>query len=60
MYANTTDLQKRFKEVHASGSKLDLQAVWNGENGVREKVFVNGENTTQSCLYFKDISKNSE
>lgn len=52
-YKGTKDLQKRYKEIHAPGAKLDVTARWNGE-------LVAGENPIERCLYFDDISVNAE
>lgn len=52
-YAGTKDLQKRYKEIHAPGIKLDVDARWNGE-------LVAGENPIERAVYFDDIKVNAE
>ena len=52
-YKGTKDLQKRYKEIHAPGAKLDVDARWMGE-------LVAGENPIERCVYFDDISVNAE
>ena len=47
-YINTKDLQKRYKEIHAPGTILSLQARdFNGN--------LYSETGIERCLYFKDI-----
>lgn len=52
-YNGTKDLQKRYKEVHAPGSVLDLMAI--DKNG---KKF--SEDGIERCVYFDDININAE
>ena len=52
-YKGTKDLQKRYKEVHAPGSVLDLMAI--DKNG---KKF--SEDGIERCIYFDDININAE
>ena len=52
-YKGTKDLQKRYKEIHAPGSKLDVSARWNGE-------LVAGENPIERAAYFEDVNVNGE
>lgn len=52
-YKGTKDLQKRYKEVHAPGSVLDLMAI--DKNG---KKF--SEDGIERCVYFDDINVNAE
>lgn len=52
-YKGTKDLQKRYKEVHAPGSVLDLMAI--DKNG---KKF--SEDGIERCVYFDDININAE
>lgn len=52
-YEGTKDLQKRYKEIHAPGAVLDVDARWNGE-------LVAGENPIERCVYFDDIKVNGE
>lgn len=47
-YENTKDVQKRYKQIHASGIPLNLDAL-----DVEES-------TTENCIYFEDISISSE
>lgn len=52
-YMNTEDLQKRYKEIHAPGSILDIDAIdFNGRKYA--------ENPYETALYFNDISVNAE
>lgn len=53
-YANVKDLQKRFKEVHAPGTPLDVTAydIYNG------KLY--SEDGMETVVYFDDISLDSE
>lgn len=52
-YKGTKDLQKRYKEIHAPGSVLDLMAI--DKNG---KKF--SEDGIERCVYFDDININAE
>lgn len=52
-YKNTKDLQKRYKEIHAPGAKLDVAARWNGE-------LIAGDNPIERAVYFDDINVNGE
>ena len=52
-YKGTKDLQKRYKEIHAPGSVLDLMAI--DKNG---KKF--SEDGIERCVYFDDIKVNAE
>lgn len=52
-YKGTKDLQKRYKEVHAPGSVLDLMAI--DKNG---KKF--SKDGIERCVYFDDININAE
>ena len=52
-YKGTKDLQKRYKEIHAPGSVLDLMAI--DKNG---KKF--SEDGIERCVYFDDINVNAE
>lgn len=52
-YKNLKDLQKRYKETHSSGQKLDTDAMWNGERVFNEKA-------TQTTLYIKELTLNGE
>lgn len=49
-YEGSTDLQKRFKEVHASGDRLDLTAVDKSGNKV-----IDPDSPYQTTLYFNDV-----
>jgi hypothetical protein len=52
-YASTKELQKRYKEIHAPGTKLDVRAEdFKGERYAKNKYM--------TCLYFNDISQNAE
>lgn len=50
-YKNTEELQKRYKQVHAPGTKVDDSAKWE-KNGVIEDVFGDG---IERCIYLEDI-----
>lgn len=52
-YKGTKDLQKRYKEIHAPGSVLDLMAI--DKNG---KKF--SEDGIERCVYFDDINIDAE
>lgn len=52
-YKGTKDLQKRYKEIHAPGSLLNLSAI--DSNG---KKF--SEDSIERCVYFDDINVNAE
>lgn len=47
-YKNTKDLQKRFKEIHAPGNVLDINALDSNDNKYSELPY-------EQCLYFNDI-----
>lgn len=53
-YDNIKDLQKRYKEIHAPGSKLDVTAVdvWGDGSRVSDGI--------ERCIYFNDIKVNAE
>lgn len=56
-YKNVKDFQKRYKEVHAPGNVLDVDATWNGEEVVKK----NAQGIkAQKTLYFKDIHVDAE
>lgn len=50
-YKNTEELQKRYKQVHAPGTKVDDSAIWE-KNGGKEDVFGGG---IERCIYLEDI-----
>ena len=52
-YVNTKDLQKRYKEVHAPGTILDLDAI-----DIYHKKY--SEDGIERCVYFDDIEVNAE
>lgn len=56
-YKDATDLQKRYKEIHASGSTMDVLGKMLTDNGNEEFIFNNIENETayETAIYFKDI-----
>lgn len=56
-YANMKDLQKRYKEIHAPGSRLDIHAVdpWNNNNPILSK-----EDPTEKVVYFKEVVTDSK
>lgn len=56
-YKGTKDLQKRYKEIHAPGSVLDVDAVDSKGNRYAEKV--NGV-VSERVAYFDDIEVNAE
>jgi hypothetical protein len=47
-YKNVKDLQKRYKEIHAPGSILDIRARDFNNN-------LYSEDATETCIYFEDI-----
>ena len=51
---NTTDLQKRYKEIHASGNRLSVQAInpWTGE------LF--SKRPYQTTVLFNEVKTNTE
>lgn len=53
-YKDTKDLQKRYKEIHAPGTAVSVDAVnpWTGE--------LYSEDGIERCLYFEDLSVNAE
>ena len=56
-YKNVKDFQKRYKEVHAPGNVLDVDATWNGV----EVVKANAQGIkAQKTMYFKDIGVSVE
>lgn len=67
-YKSIEELQKRYKEVHASGSPLDIHAEYLDKNGNKVKVFerVNPKTGKQEfypaerTVYFDDMLINSE
>lgn len=52
-YKGTKDLQKRYKEIHAPGTSLSIEAL--DFNGNRYS-----EDGIERCIYFNDISVNAE
>lgn len=56
-YKGTKDLQKRYKEIHAPGSVLDVDAI--DRNGNRYAKKVNGV-VSERAAYFDDIEVNAE
>lgn len=50
-YKGTKDLQKRYKEIHAPGSVLSVDAIDPYNNGAKYS-----EDSTETCVYFDDIS----
>ena len=58
-YNGSKTLQKRYKEIHAPGSELDIHATWNGKEVARRS---DGGKISYSerVLYFKDIAYNGE
>lgn len=53
-YKGTKDLQKRYKEIHAPGSALSLEAIdpFTGERYSNDGI--------ERCVYFDDIDVNAE
>lgn len=53
-YKGTKDLQKRYKEIHAPGTPLSLEAInpWTGERFSADGI--------ERAVYFDDISVNAE
>jgi hypothetical protein len=60
-YQNTKDLQKRYKEIHAPGSKLSLKArnIYK-EGNPYFNCDENGVPQPERCVYFDDIEVNAE
>ena len=55
-YKNTKDFQKRYKEMHASGTPLDVYAKdFNGNYYARS-----AEDISEKCLYFEDLETDAE
>jgi hypothetical protein len=52
-YQSTKDLQKRYKEIHAPGSKLDVCATDHNGN-------LYSPDGIETCVYFKDLRINTE
>lgn len=50
-YRDTKDLQKRYKEIHAPGSVLSVDAIDPYNNGAKYS-----EDGVETCVYFDDIS----
>lgn len=61
-YKDTKDLQKRYKEVHAPGSKLSLQArnPFKEGNPLFNPVDEKGRPQPERCAYFDDIELSVE
>lgn len=54
-YKGTKDLQKRYKEIHAPGKSLSVEATWNGQG------FTDSEGRAiERAVYFDDISIDAE
>ena len=54
-YKGTKDLQKRYKEIHAPGKSLSVEATWNGQG------FTDSEGRAiERVVYFDDISIDAE
>lgn len=53
-YKGTKDLQKRYKEIHAPGTPLSLEAInpWTGERFSEDGI--------ERCVYFDDIVVDAE
>lgn len=56
-YKSIEDLQKRYKEIHASGTPLDTSAAYRTASGETVSVF-NGR-ATERAMYFDDTLINS-
>ena len=55
-YKNVKDFQKRYKEMHASGTPLDVYAKdFNGNYYARS-----AEDISETCLYFEDLETDAE
>ena len=55
-YKNTKDFQKRYKEMHASGTPIDVYAKdFNGNYYARS-----AEDISEKCLYFEDLETDAE
>ena len=55
-YKNTKDFQKRYKEMHASGTPVDVYAKdFNGNYYARS-----AEDISEKCLYFEDLETDAE
>lgn len=50
-YKNTKDLQKRYKEIHAPGTVLNVDAIDPYNNGSKYS-----EDSWETCVYFDDVS----
>lgn len=60
-YKNTKDLQKRYKEIHATGTVLDLRArdVWaERKSGSNKPIYIAGDGK-ETCMYFDDVQLHS-
>lgn len=53
-YKDTKDLQKRYKEIHAPGTELSLEAI---DPTTNEKF---SNDAIERCVYFDDITVNAE
>ena len=56
-YSSTKDLQKRYKEIHASGTALDIYAI---DPTTGKMLFRDPKDAVEKCIYFKDIEINPE
>ena len=56
-YAHTKELQKRFKEIHASGTTLDPYAI---DPTTGDPLFEKYEDAVERCIYFSDIEESPE
>lgn len=56
-YKDSKEVQKRFKQVHASGTTLDIEAV---DPATKKAFFDKPEDAVEKCIYFKDIERNPE
>lgn len=61
-YKNTEDLQKRYKEIHAPGLMLDVDAIdiWSENKERVLPIDKDGNLASERCIYFDDININAE
>ena len=60
-YKDPTDLQKRYKEIHASGSSMDAFGKMTNSQGQVVPIFdaTNSEGAYETVIYFNDIRLDS-
>lgn len=59
-YRGTKDLQKRYKEIHAPGASLSVEATWTDGSLFCGKDENGNPITYETCVYFDDIELDAD